>query len=188
MNLWKISTALVVGTVLMSCSKEKDDDDVGIDCSAAPKLTKTCLEGTWEVSEDYEIQIAALKDLDTGNVDASSLAAQTYGDRYVLKFHVSEASRNKPATSDSLTYLLYSGEDCDPCTSGGSYTLSADSSSISINLSGVELNDIAGNYKTEIYGDSLGHILSWPSSTKPIFSLASTAGKTAEVFYRSIPK
>lgn len=187
MKLWKLMSVMAMGSLFMACSESKEEEDNTPDCTKAPKLTKSCLAGEWEMGPDVQSRIAALKDLDPQNVGAYLPPdIPNNQNRYVLKFVIDAASKDKPSTPDSMYYYLYNDDyGCDPCLTKGTFTLSADSSSISINLIG-ELADINGTFPVGIYGDSLGHVMSWPASTKPTFSLPSIV-KTAEVFYRSIP-
>ncbi|GEM_PF-3431032 len=187
MKLWKVMSIFAMGSFFVACSETKEEEDNTPDCSNTPKLTKSCLAGEWEMGPDVLTRMAALKDFDPQNVGASLPSDIPYNqNRYVLKFVIDASSKDKPSTPDSIYYYLYNDEyECDPCLSKGTFTLSADSTSISLNMIG-ELADINGAFPVGVYGDTLGHIISWPASTKPTFSLPSIV-KTAEVFYRSIP-
>jgi len=187
MKLWKVMSIFAMGSFFVACSETKEEEDNTPDCSTASKLTKSCLAGEWEMGPNVLTRMAALKDLDPQNVGvALPPDIPTDENMYVLKFVIDASSKDKPSTPDSIYYYLYNDSySCGPCLTKGTFTISADSTSISMNLIG-ELADINGTFPVGIYGDSLGHILSWPASTKPTFSLPSIV-KTAEVFYRSIP-
>jgi len=182
--LWTV--AAFATFALMGCGNDSSGSSSTPDCSKAPKLSKSCLEGTWVVNSSVATQLGAFIALDT-NIAAGSLLPVNLvvqGGSSSLTFFVNSSTKNDPTASDSAVFKYDMGAD-GIVSAMGTYTLSADSSVILFHLIDGDYM-VSGNYKARVYKDAAGSAISFGSSTTPIFSAAYIpVSKTAEIFYRA---
>ena len=184
MNIAKYSiTALAVSMALVGCSSTTKTSS-GPDCSHQPKLTKSCLEGTWTVSKAQSTLLNAYMK-SSSTLSSAGLPFGVDDGTYTMSmtFIVKSGDANSPTAVDSVIVDQVDANSPENTgTSYGHFYLTADSTKLSIKLTkGLQVDSTV---TAKVVADTLGTILDLGARENPIFVSAATY-KIAEIFYRA---
>ena len=186
---------LILGTVAVSavgfmlgCSSSKSSASSGPNCTHQPKLTKSCLEGTWTASSSdtsflhhyVKANAALANDGLATDVENGSVAM-------AITFVVKSGDENNEIAVDSVYFNAVNNLDATQSYTGhGHFAFSADSTSIILHLGGSLGGDLSidSTVVAKVSADSTGAILDLGARINTLFS-GSNGYKTAELFYRA---
>jgi hypothetical protein len=169
----------------IGCSGDKKETDSGPDCTSAPKLSKACVEGTWEMSKAVYANFAtALADTNFVKNAYLPISVQDSSASYTIKFLVAKNHQDSLTALDSVVFTRTDSEGTE--TVGGHYAISSDGTAF-VNVGFVPINwgprDI-GTAEASILDDSTGSVLVFPVN-EVHFDNAVSDVSTVEMFYRA---
>jgi len=181
MKTWKLVLSMFAAATLFSCSTS--DKKVEVDpCADLSKLTKSCLEGTWEMSASTyaKIEAARTPDVHTGfSLDATPPGKGVY----TLKF---TANNDSPTAPEQVVFHRVYENNLGETTATGQYAISADGTALVITGTNGQDGSFDGVHKASIVAsDTTGNVLKF-STSSPIFTEASHyLTTTLEYFYKA---
>jgi len=185
MNFAKYSiAALAVSMALVGCSSSSKTSS-GPDCLHQPKLTKSCLEGTWTLAvSDTGILNKYIRS--NASISGASLPFGVEDGSFTMtmNFIVKSGNVNLPTAVDSV--IVDQVDANNPASTGTSYGhffLSPDSTKLTIQLTkGLSVDS---TITAKVVADTLGTVLDLGARAQPLFVAPIDLVKVAEIFYRA---
>lgn len=181
MKTWKLVLSIFVAATLFSCSTDSKAEVKENPCVDLSKLTKSCLEGTWEMSAATyaKIEAARTPDVHTGfSLDATPPGKGVY----TLKF---TANNDSPTTPEQVVFHRVYENNLGETIATGQYAISADGTALVITGTNGQEVSFDGVHKASIVAsDTTGNVLKF-STSSPIFTEANTYYTVLEYFYKA---
>ena len=179
MKTWKLALSLITVTSLIGCGSDKKVEKDP--CEDITKLTKSCLEGKWEMSPVTLAILQSVKPKDSQAGFADDIQIGTKGS-YVLTFTV---DNEDPTVPDKLLYTRTFNDGVTPDVNElGKYAISADGTALIITETRISDLDIDGTHKASIVAvDSTGNVLKF-ATPPPVFTDSSNYFSVLEYFYK----